>query len=70
MQLQLRGSLNHIKSRVTASGDEVNVISVEVFGDIRSLHDLLKKPLLIDLREWRAGKKEGEEMKPSPTTEG
>lgn len=51
MNLQLRGSLNQIKSRVTASGDEVNIIQVEVFGDIRGLHDLLKKPLLIDLRE-------------------
>lgn len=51
MQLQLRGSLNQIKSRVSASGDEINVISIECFGDVKSLHDLLKKPLLIDLRE-------------------
>jgi len=49
--MQLRGSLLEIKSRMTASGDEVNVLKIEVFGDVPALHALLKKPLTIDLNE-------------------
>lgn len=49
--MQLRGSINQIKSRVTASGDEVNIVTLEVFGDIPGLHELLKKSLLIELRK-------------------
>lgn len=49
--MQLRGSINQIKSRVNASGDTINTVSLEVFGDVELLHSLLKKSLLIDLKE-------------------
>lgn len=52
----LKGSIVQIKSRVNASGDTINSVSLEVFGtNIPDLHTLLRKPLRIELYEEDKG---------------
>jgi hypothetical protein len=46
---ELTGSIIELKSRVNASGETINVLKLEVFGDIHQVHELLKKPLRINL---------------------
>lgn len=54
--MKLKGSIVQFKSRINASGDRVNTLSLEVFGDqIPAIYALLKKPLDITLDEGEAG---------------
>lgn len=50
----LKGSITQLKARINASGETVQTVSLEVFGDFSALHALLKKPLDITLREEEA----------------
>lgn len=49
--MKLKGTLTQLKVRVNASGEEVQSLFLEVFGDVRALHTLIKKPLDIELKE-------------------
>ena len=49
--MKLQGSITQLKSRVNASGETVQTVSLEMFGDFSSLHGLMKKPLIIELVE-------------------
>lgn len=50
--MKLKGSITQLKTRVNASGDTVQTVLLEVFGDqIPLLHTLIKKPLDIELKE-------------------
>lgn len=54
--MKLKGSIVEIKSRVNASGDTINTVSLEVFGtNIPNLHALLKLPLNIEITEEERG---------------
>jgi hypothetical protein len=53
--MKLQGSIVRFSTKVTASGDTVNTVSLEVFGPVEALHDLMKKPLSIELTESEKG---------------
>lgn len=49
--MDLTGSITEIKARHSASGDIVQSLRLEVFGDFGELQLLLKKPLKITMEE-------------------
>lgn len=53
--MKIQGSITQIKSRVNASGDTVNTVTVEVFSDEIPLpHAYLRKPIEIQVTEVKA----------------
>lgn len=53
--MKLQGSITQLKARINASGEAVQTVSLEVFGDFERLHSLLKKPLTIEITEQDKG---------------
>ena len=49
MQLEIKGSIKRIGSRIDASGDIVQSLVLEVFGDIGDVSKFLKETLKIVL---------------------
>lgn len=47
----IEGSITTLKSRIDASGDNVQTLYLEVHGDFAALHALMQKPLQITLVE-------------------
>lgn len=47
--MKLQGAIVQLKSRVNASGDTVNTVSLEVFWKVEDLHSMMRKPLSIIL---------------------
>lgn len=48
--MQLHGSIGRITVKKSVAGDTVKTLSLEVFGDIAELYELLDKPLVIEVR--------------------
>ena len=49
MQLEIKGSIKRIGSRIDVSDNLVNSIVLEIFGDIDDVSKFMKKPLRIVL---------------------
>lgn len=49
--MELNGSIIEIKARQYVSGDTVQTIKLEVHGDFALLHQLMRKPIKINLQE-------------------
>lgn len=47
--IKVEGSITQLKSRVNASGDTVQTVTLEVHGDFAALHALMQSPLVITL---------------------
>lgn len=48
--MELQGVILELKTRVNASGETVNKLSLLVFGNVTELHDFLQKPLKIEIK--------------------
>lgn len=49
--IELTGSVTGISIRRNVSDDVIQKVVLEVFGDTRALHELLKKPVKITIEE-------------------
>ena len=47
--MKIRGHITQIKSRINASGDKVQTVTIEAVGDISALNGLMESPLEITL---------------------
>lgn len=51
--MELNGSIVQFKSRINASGDTINTVSLEVHGNVEAIHGLMQKPVRIKIEELR-----------------
>jgi hypothetical protein len=49
--MEIQGSITILKARINASGDLVQILTLECHGEFAELFKLLKKPLKIHLEE-------------------
>jgi len=47
--MEIQGTITQLKARISAAGDNVQTVTMEVHGDFAGLHELLKKPLKIKI---------------------
>lgn len=47
--MTIQGSITQLKARISAGGDTIQTLSLEVHGDFAELHALLQKPLKITI---------------------
>lgn len=48
--MKLSGSIERFNVKLTQSGDVVQQITLEVFGDLKEIRELMKQPLVIELK--------------------
>lgn len=48
--MRLTGSVEGLSVKVNNSGDVIQRLTLEVFGDLKEIRDLMKQPLLIELK--------------------
>jgi hypothetical protein len=46
----MMGSIERFNVKLTQSGDVVQQITLEVFGDLKEIRELMKQPLAIELK--------------------
>jgi hypothetical protein len=49
MELKLQGSITRINAHMSAMGDVVQALTIEVHGDFAAMRELMEQPLLITL---------------------
>lgn len=51
--LTLEGSIKSLNTRIDVSGDIVNTLKLEVFGDTKQLQDCVGKPIKVTIEiDW------------------